>query len=660
MSRNNARTGGPRRSKLKLTAGMLVGGLCVVAIGIAARYYLLDRSASADPPRLFQRASTARNATRPPARTAMRSTASAPQANSPAAPSSPAPLKIVATVNGENVTRNDLAAECLRHYGTEVLESLVNKYLIQQECQRRNISVTGAEVNAEIKRMAERFKLPVDQWLELLEKERGIRPQQYASDIIWPMLALRKLAGPELEVTQQELHEHFESQYGEAVKTRMIVCDDRNTAEAIRAATAANPDQFGDLAKEKSIDAPSASLNGLVQPIRKHTGPKEIEQVAFQMRDGQISEVIPVGGQFVVLKREGVQPAVRVALEQVKMGMIEVIRDRKMRHVAGETFRRLQDQADVDNVWNDPAKRRQMPGVAAVCNGHQIAVRELAEMCIERHGEEVLDGTINRRLLEQSLKKRNITITEADLDGEIARAASQMLPLKPDGSPDVQKWLAMVTEQQNVSVDLYRSDAVWPSVALKKLVGEQVEVTEEDLQKAYEANFGPRVRCLAIVLDDLRRAQKVWEMARSKQGPDGRPDQEYFGDLAAQYSTDPGGKALRGEVPPIQKHGGQPNLEKEAFSLEPGELSRIVQVAGGSRYVILLCEGATDPVHVDVATVRDELYANIHEKKLRVAMADYFQKLQENATIDNYLAGTVQWPDKADARKAPSRAPVTR
>jgi len=661
MSRNNVRTGGPRRSKLKLTAGMLVGGLCVVAIGIAARYYLLDRSASADPPKLFQRASTARsNATRPPARTAMRSTASNPQANAPAVPSNPASLKIVATVNGENVTRNDLAAECLRHYGTEVLESLVNKYLIRQECQRRNISVTDAEVNAEIKRMAERFKLPVDQWLELLEKERGIRPQQYASDIIWPMLALRKLAGSALEVTQQELHEHFESQYGEAVKTRMIVCDDRNTAAAVRAAAAASPDQFGDLAKEKSIDAPSASLNGLVQPIRKHTGPKEIEQVAFQMQDGQISDVVPVGGQFVVLKREGVQPAVRVAFEQVKMGMIEVIRDRKMRHVAGETFRRLQDQAEVENVWNDPAKRQQMPGVAAVCNGHKIAVRELAEMCIERHGEEVLEGTINRRLLEQALKKRNVTITEADVDQEIARAASQMLPLKPDGSPDVQKWLAMVTEQQNVPADLYRSDAVWPSVALKKLVGEQVEVTEEDLQKGYEANFGPRVRCLAIVLDDLRRAQKVWEMARSKQGPDGRPDREYFGDLAAQYSTDPKGKALRGEVPPIQKHGGQPNLEKEAFSLQPGELSRIVQVAGGSRYVILLCEGATEPVHVDVATVRNELYADLHEKKLRVAMADYFQKLQENATIDNYLEGTVQWPDKADARKTPSQAPVTR
>jgi len=654
MSQNIARPRVTPRWRLKLTAGMLVGGLCVLAIALAGRHYLLDQSASADPARPFQRASTAQDATRPPARTAMRSTSSPARAGAPAVPKS-APLKIVATVNGEDITRNDLAAECLRHYGTEVLENLVNKYLIQQECRRRNISVTEAAVNAEIKRMAERFKLPVAQWLELLEKERGIRAEEYARDIVWPMLALRELAGPALEVSQEELHAHFESRYGEAVKARMIVCEDRDAAEAVRAAAVADPDQFGDLAREKSIDASSASLNGLVQPIRKHTGPKEIEQAVFRMEDGRISEVIPVGAQFVVLKREGVQPPVRVAFEQVKMGMIEAIRESKLRDVASETFRRLQDQAQVENVWNDPAKRRQMPGVAAVCNGHKIGVRELAEMCIERHGEEVLEGTINRRLLEQALKKRNLTVTEADLDGEIARAASQMLPLQPDGSPNVEKWVAMVTEQQNVPVEIYRSDAVWPSVALKKLVGEQVEVTEEDLEKGYEANFGPRVRCLAIVLDDMRRAQKVWELARSKQGADGRPDREYFRDLAAQYSTDPRGKALRGDWPPIQKHGGQPNLEEEAFSLEPGELSQIVQVAGGGRYVILLCEGRTEPVHVDFATVRDEIYADIHEKKLRLAMADYFQRLQEGATIDNYLAGTVQWPDKADARKTPTR-----
>ena len=652
MSRNDAQPSGPRAQRLKRNAGMLLGGLCVVALSLIVRHYMLGESANAQVPgQSPSRSIRGRSVEPTPPRTARRPTSTQPAPQAAPSAGRPSAPNIVATVNGEDITRNDLANECLWHYGGEVLESLVNKHLIRQECQRRKITVSQAEVNAEIQRMAERFSIPIKHWLEMLEKERGITPEQYANDIIWPMLALRRLAGPKLEVTEQELSEYFESRYGEAVKARMIVCDEQQTAENVRAAAVANPEQFGALAKENSVDGPTASINGIIQPIRKHTGPKEIEQVAFHIADGEISPVIPVAGQYVILKREGLQPAVKVAFEQVKMGMIDVIREGKMRGVANEVFRQLQDQADFQNVWNDPAKRTQMPGVAALVNGQKITVGELAEVCLERYGEEVLEGAVNRRLLEQELKKQRLAVTEEDLNREIARAAAQVLPLKPDGAPNVEKLIAMETEQQGISVEIYRRDTVWPSVVLKKLVGEQVVVTEQDLERGYEASFGARVRCLAIVLDDLRRAQKVWSMARSK------PDREYFGDLAAQYSIEAGSRALRGEVPPIQKYGGQPVLEEEAFKLQPGTLSSIIQVGNG-RYVILFCEGPTEPVHVDFASVRNEIYADIHERKLRIAMAEHFDRLRESATIDNYLEGTVQWPKKTGESAIPGTSPV--
>jgi hypothetical protein len=310
-----------------------------------------------------------------------------------------------------------------------------------------------------------------------------------------------------------------------------------------------------------------------------------------------------------------------------------------MRTAAHDVFSQLQQEAKIQNVFNDPVLSKQMPGVAATINGNPIQVRELAELCVQRHGEEVLEGTINRRLLEQACKRQNLTIGEADLDQEILRAASAMLPAK-DGKPDIEKWMSMATEEQGISVEVYRNDSVWPSVALKKLVGANVQISEDDLKKGFEANFGPRVRCRAVVLNNLRRAQQVWDMARSN------PTEEYFGDLAQQYSIEASSASLRGEVPPIQKHGGQPVLEKEAFALKKGELSSIIQV-GPERYVIMLCEGQTEPVKVEFASVRSDIYADIHEKKLRLAMADYFQQLQDNATIDNYLAGTSQSPKKA-------------
>jgi len=368
------------------------------------------------------------------------------------------------------------------------------------------------------------------------------------------------------------------------------------------------------------------------------------------MKDGEVSPVIQIGNQFAVIKREQLVPGPDVKLEQVRPRLEEILRDRKLRNAAHDVFSQLQQGAKIQNVLNDAALSRQMPGVAATINGTPITLRDLAEECIERHGEEVLLGTIHRRLLEQAVAKAKVTVTDADLDAEIARAAAATLKLKADGSPDVEHWLKMITEQQRISVEVYRHDSVWPTVALKKLVGNTAQVTEEDLQRGYEANYGPRVRCRAIVLNNPRMAQRVWEMARRDLTP------ENFGRLAAQFSIEPGSRANEGEVPPIKRWGGQPVLEREAFSLKPGELSSIIQA--DDKYGMLLCEGFTEPIGVDMASVRNLLVEDIREKKLRLAMANYFDELKENATIDNFLAGTSHSPKRKGQPRFPPGTPL--
>lgn len=641
MTRRRTRNPLPQNGKRHARLGMVLGGLAVVAACVAIRYFWGGASASADPARRSASPGTARRATA--TRPASSETSSADRSASTSG--------LVALVNGQRITRSELAAECLRHYGEKVLESLVNKYLIAQECKRRGIVVSKEDVDAEIRRMAERFSLPVEQWLKMLKQERGITATQYANDIIWPTLALRRLAGSQLQVTREELIEAYDMRYGPAVRVRLITCKDPEKAKELRARAAAHPDQFGELAKEYSEDVPSAAAKGLIPPIRRHGAHEKIEQAAFSMSDGQVSQVIQAGGQYVILKREREIPEVRaVNFEQVAPQLEELIRDSKLRSVAHDVFRKLQQDAKVVNVLNDPAKRREMPNVAALINGRPILLDQLAEHCAERHGQEVLEGLIHRTLIEQACRQRGITVTEKDMDLEIARAAAAAVELKEDGSPDVETWLKLVTEQQGVSEEVYRRDAVWPSVALKKLVAGTIQITQEDLEKAFEASYGPRVRCRAIVLDNLRRANAVFDMARQE------PTLEKFGDLAEQYSIEPQSQALRGEVPPIQKHGGQPLLEREAFALKPGELSGVIQV--DDHYVILFCEGHTEPADVTFEEVREELRRTLFEKKQRLAMADYFERLKDSASIDNYLAGTTHRPKRQAEPEPDNPQPV--
>jgi parvulin-like peptidyl-prolyl isomerase len=549
------------------------------------------------------------------------------------------PPDIVADVNGQKITREDLAQECLLHYGRDVLDQMINRQLIESECRRRNIKITRQEIDVEIERMAKRFGIPLDQWFKLLKDERGITPDQYAEDVIWPMLALRRLAGDKLKISKDELQREYEIEYGQAVKARLIACKDEEKAKKLRAMAVAKPDDFGNLAKDYSEDMASAASKGLIQPIRKYGNYDGIEKAAFNLADGEISKVIPAGGQFVIIKRESMIPASNEKLDQVSGRLEEIIRDRKMRKVSGDVFQELKDGAKLDIVWGDPVKQRKNPSVAASVNGEQITVRALALECIDKHGTDALEATINRTLLQVECKKRSVAVSDKDLNEEIARTAALAVKPKSDGSPDVEAWLAQVEKEEGLSQELYRRDIVWPSAALRKLAGEKVEITEEDLKKGFEANYGAKVRCLAIVLNNQRRAQEVFEKARKNN------TSENFGDLAAQYSIEPGSNALRGEVPPIRKNGGQPMLEKEAFSLKPGELSGLIQV--GDKFILLRCEGYTEQMDVKFADVRNEIRKELYEKKLRLKMAEYFENLQDAATIHNYLAGTNHVPKDA-------------
>lgn len=621
MTRFEATTGtGKLRKRLLSAAGVVA----TVGLAVLIRQGWQAPAANAFPPQL---------------RTAAKSTAKKPTKTAddemPAAEAiKPEQLAVLAMVNGEKIERAELARECLRHFGDEVLDSMINKRLIAAECERRNIAVTSKEVNEEMDRMAQRFGMATDQLLTMLREERHITPEQYSKEIIWPTVALRKLADDRLKVTEKDFKEAWDMLYGEAIQARLIACATAKEVEKVRALALANPDEFGNLAKQHSVDTYSASAKGLIQPIHHHQGDPNVERVAFALEEGEISEVIQVGDQFLILKCEShlkPQPVERKKVEKV---LIESIKDKKLRQEADSIFQDLQKHAKIEKVMHDPAKSKKQPGVAAVVNGETVTLRNVAEECIERHGIEMLDGLISKHLLQQAMKKRKVQVTEADMEAEIARAAVTNGKTDKNDEPDVKAWLKDVVENQKMSLDIYREDVVWPTVGLRKLAGENIKVTKEDLQMSFEANYGPRVRCRAIVLANQRDAQKIWDSARKK------PTLEHFIELAKYYTIEPGGKANEGEIPPIQKHGGAPLLEKEAFSLKEDEISGIVQV--DDKWVILYCEGHTKPVAVKFKDVEKYMHDDIRDKKMHLAMAQQYTRLQDEARIENFLTGKVQ------------------
>ena len=247
------------------------------------------------------------SATRPQSPAGVQPAAATAPAKSQGLPPS-STLQVMAVVNGEQVTRQELGRECIRRYGEEVLESMVNRQLISDACAQKGIQVTDADVSAEIDKVAGRFGLARDRWLTLLREERGFSEEQYRREVLWPMLALRQLVAAEIDVTEADMRKALESEFGAKVRCRLIAVDNPQKAEQARTQVLADPNSFGEVSKKFTVEPGVAAAYGVIPPIRRHLGDPALEQVAFNLKPGQISEVVHVANMFYILKCEEIMP----------------------------------------------------------------------------------------------------------------------------------------------------------------------------------------------------------------------------------------------------------------------------------------------------------------------------------------------------------------
>jgi parvulin-like peptidyl-prolyl isomerase len=289
-----------------------------------------------------------------------------------------------------------------------------------------------------------------------------------------------------------------------------------------------------------------------------------------------------------------------------------------------------------------PAKDGSVGPVVAMVNGEEITWKALAEECIARKGAEILDTMISRRLVDQACRERGIKITGQEIDEEIRRTADRV-----QMSPE--RYLKMLKDDREINYDQYVRDIVIPSLSLKKMAKPFVKVTEEDIEKGYEAFFGEKMQCRWIMLNDLQTAMKVWnERTKSSETKgDGKVPVGEFEYLVSKWSVDQNTRSLGGQLNPISRHTSPAfkAIEEAAFSLkEDGEISKVVQF--GEAWVILYRDKKMPPAGKTLEEVRGDLERQLYEIKMRDHIEQIFVSMQKTATIENKLTGAVISPDK--------------
>lgn len=286
------------------------------------------------------------------------------------------PSDPIAIINGTPITRGQLANECIVRKGEEILETLIARTLIDQEIEKKGLAVTPAEIDAEIDAIAHRMAgVSREGWLRTLQKNRGISPSQYARDIIYPSIALRKLAEPRVQVTDENLREAFAAQYGEKLKARMIMVDKLQTAQQIWEELRKNPAGFEKLAMEKSMDLNTRSLGGeIAEPICRYAVPRTVSDAAFaQLVDGDPADKNPdhkpKDGDFtgpiqasetswIILKRDKVIPAQAKDASDpaIAANLKELVKEALLKEKMGEVFNEMVKNAEINNILTGKSK----------------------------------------------------------------------------------------------------------------------------------------------------------------------------------------------------------------------------------------------------------------------------------------------------------------
>jgi foldase protein PrsA len=283
-----------------------------------------------------------------------------------------------AVVNKEPITRQQLADECLARKGVEILETMIARKLVDQEIKRRHLDVTQAEVDAEITRVAQTIaRTTREQWLATLAKDRGISPAQYARDIIYPSLALRKLAAPRVKVTAQDIQEAYEAEHGDRLKCRIIMCEREDKAKRAWEEVKKNPKSWETVVSQYSFDQATRAVGGMLsEPITRHAEPRNVTDAAFRdlvdgdpalgvkPQDGDISSVIQVargdgqGEAWVIIKRESHVPAQQFkGDEKAERKRLEaLIFENKVQVEIGEVFNELTRAAEIENKLTGAVK----------------------------------------------------------------------------------------------------------------------------------------------------------------------------------------------------------------------------------------------------------------------------------------------------------------
>ncbi len=558
-----------------------------------------------------------------------------PQATTTPATSSDYANRVVAYLyNTTPITRQELGDYLIARQGADKLPLLVNRRIIDDACRGQHIDVTPVEVEAE---MVEALKgVPGNrrEFLNQLLKERHLTFYEWKEDVLRPKLLMTKYCRSRVSVSDEEVQKAFEACYGDKVECLMIRWPESEQAKAheVYGLVRNNAEEFDRQARQQK-DTDLAASGGRLKPFGRYsTGNEALEKAAFSLQPGEVSPLLGWGKDVVILKCLRHLPAdTTKKLEDVRAFLQREIIERKLQVDIATVFSELRTKANPQLLLPEPeapasgvASAPRAPVVATLYGNTPIMREELGEFLIARYGAGKLELLVNKRIIDRACQARGIQVGEADIDA-VQKDTLEALNL------DLDKFKKQLLREHHMSLYEWRQDVIRPKLLMTKLSRDRVRVTEDDLKQGFEAYYGEKIECRLIMWpkNEKHIAEKLYPQIRNS-------DEEFIRIAKQQPSGRLSGNA--GYIGEIGRHTtGNPELEREVFSLREGEISSIIGTPEG--FVVVKCLKRIPPNTTKKLddVVRAGLEKEIMEKKVQQEIPVVFQELRKEANANLLL-----------------------
>ncbi len=118
-------------------------------------------------------------------------------------------LFVAATVNGRPITRLAVVQELEKNYAEQTLDTLISRALIRQEAQKRNISVSDEEAEAEVKKIEKSLQDQGQNFNQALEAQNLTRAD--LRDRLKVELTVEKMLKDKVKITDQQVDQFLAS-----------------------------------------------------------------------------------------------------------------------------------------------------------------------------------------------------------------------------------------------------------------------------------------------------------------------------------------------------------------------------------------------------------------------------------------------------------------